>query len=249
MHEGKQAATAEQLHVIGAMAAELIESGQAVGLGSGRAAQAFVRKLGERIAKTGLNIVGIPTSETTAHLARQCGIPLGNLSDISQLDMAIDGADEVDTQFNLTKGGGGNLLREKVIASIASRYIVVVGEEKLVAHLGMHFPVFVEVVEFAMPVVIRSLARLGAVATPRLTTRGELFHTDNGNPLLHAQLDSTDPQWLKPELLDQKIRSIPGTIETGLFLNQADTVLVANCDGSVRKLQRQAGTYNESSTG
>ncbi|MGC8625811.1 MAG: ribose-5-phosphate isomerase RpiA [Phycisphaerae bacterium] len=239
MREGNQAATPEQLHIIGAMAAELITTGQAVGLGSGRAAHAFVRRLGERIAKTGLKIVGIPTSEATARLARQCGIPLGSLLDISQLDIAVDGADEVDPEFNLSKGGGGDLLREKVIASIAVRYVVVVGEEKLVEHLGMRFPVFVEVVEFAMPVVIRALARLDAVATPRLTSQGELFRTDNGNPLLHAQFDPTDPQWRTPELLDQKIRNIPGTIETGLFLNKADTVLVANRDGTVRQLQHK----------
>lgn len=238
MTECGKIATPEQLHAIGGAAADMITNGQNVGLGSGKASHAFVRMLGRRVREQGLNIVGIPTSESTARLAREVGIPLGSLENITALDIAVDGADEVDPTLNLTKGGGGDLLREKVIASIARRYVVVVGEEKLVAHLGMRFPVFVEVVEFAMPVVIRALAALGANATPRLTAEGRLFRTDNGNPLLHARFDPADRQLLDPAGLDQKIRAIPGTIETGLFLNKADEVLVANVDGTIRILRR-----------
>lgn len=238
MTQAGKIATPEQLHTIGARAAELITSGQAVGLGSGKASHAFVRMLGQRVREHGLNIVGIPTSESTARLAREVGIPLGSLENIMQLDIAVDGADEVDPKLNLTKGGGGDLLREKVIASIARRYVVVIGEEKLVEHLGMKFPVFVEVVEFAMPVVIRSLATLGASATARMTADGQLFRTDNGNPLLHARFDPSDKQLLHPDILDQNIRNIPGTIETGLFLNKADEVLVANFNGTVGTLRR-----------
>jgi len=239
MTQAGQIATPEQLSTIGAKAAELISNGQAVGLGSGKASHAFVRMLGKRVREQGLKMIGIPTSESTARLAREVGIPLGSLEDIRHLDIAVDGADEVDPKLNLTKGGGGDLLREKVIASIARRYVVVVGEEKLVDHLGMKFPVFVEVVEFAMPVVVRALAALGASATARKTAEGELFRTDNGNPLLHARFDPSDPQLLQPEILDQKIRNIPGTIETGLFLNKADEVLVAHVNGTVRTLRRR----------
>lgn len=238
MREVKEVATPEQLHTIGAMAADLITDGQTVGLGSGRASHAFVRMLGQRVREGGLDIVGIPTSESTARLAREVGIPLGSLNDISQLDIAVDGADEVDPTFNLMKGGGGDLLREKVIASIARHYVVVVGEEKLVDHLGLRFPVFIEVIEFAMPVVVRALTKLGAAVTPRLTSEGQLFRTDNGNPLLHARFSPSDAQLREPENLEQKIRSIPGTVETGLFLNTADEILVANCDGTVRNLRR-----------
>ncbi len=238
MREVNQVATPEQLLAIGAMAAAMIRDGQAVGLGSGKASHAFVRMLGRRVREDGLNIIGIPTSESTARLAREVGIPLGSLEKIAQLDIAVDGADEVDPEFNLTKGGGGDLLREKVIASIAKHYVVVVGEEKLVDHLGRRFPVFVEVVEFAMPVVIRALAKLGAVATPRLTADGRVFRTDNANPLLHARFNPADPQLLNPESLDQKIRNIPGAIETGLFLYTANEIFVANCDGTTRKLKR-----------
>jgi ribose 5-phosphate isomerase A len=238
MRENSQVATPEQLHAIGAMAADMIRDGQAVGLGSGKASHAFVRMLGRRVRETGLHIVGIPTSESTARLAREVGIPLGNLETITRLDIAVDGADEVDPKFNLTKGGGGDLLREKVIASIARHYVVVVGEEKLVKHLGQKFPVFVEVVEFAMPVVIRALAKLGATATPRMTADGQLFRTDNANPLLHARFHESDPQLLHPESLDEKIRNIPGTIETGLFLHIAHEILVANCNGTTERLKR-----------
>lgn len=238
MREVHKVATPEQLHTIGTMAAALITHGQAVGLGSGRASHAFVRMLGKRVRESGLDIVGIPTSESTARLAREVGIPLGSLNDISQLDIAVDGADEVDPKLNLTKGGGGDLLREKVIASIARHYVVVVGEEKLVDHLGLRFPVFVEVVEFAMPVVIRALVKLGAVVTPRMTSEGQLFRTDNGNLLLHARFDPSDAQLRDPEKLDRTLHSIPGIIETGLFLNTADEILAANRDGTVRNLRR-----------
>ena len=121
MTQAGQIATPEQLNTIGAKAAELIGNGQAVGLGSGKASHAFVRMLGKRVREQGLKMIGIPTSESTARLAREVGIPLGSLEDIRHLDIAVDGADEVDPKLNLTKGGGGDLLREKVIASIARR--------------------------------------------------------------------------------------------------------------------------------
>ena len=238
MHQANQVATPEQLNAIGNIAASLIQNGQKVGLGSGKASHAFVRMLGKRIRNNHLDIIGIPTSESTARLALEVGIPLGSLDNIDRLDIAVDGADEVDPKLHLTKGGGGDLLREKVVASISAHFVIVVGEEKLVDHLGTHFPVFVEVIEFAMPVVVRSLAKLGAVAVPRMTSDGQLFRTDNGNPLLHARFEPSDPQLLNPESLDRKIHNIPGAVETGLFLNSADEVLVANYDGSVRKLKR-----------
>ncbi|HMD55418.1 MAG TPA: ribose 5-phosphate isomerase A [Phycisphaerae bacterium] len=231
------AATPEQLEKIGALAASLIQDDQAVGLGSGKAAQAFVRMLGKRIAETKMRIVGVPTSELTAQVAREAGVPLTTLDDVSELDIAVDGADEVDPHLNLLKGGGGDLLREKVVASITRRLVIVVGQEKLVPQLGTRFPVFIEVVQFAMPAVIRTLSTLGAVATPRRKPDGGLFLTDNGNPLLHAKFDAAPKLLHNPAELEKTLHSITGVIETGLFIGMAREALVARFDSSVEKLK------------
>ncbi|HTV49051.1 MAG TPA: ribose-5-phosphate isomerase RpiA [Phycisphaerae bacterium] len=230
-------ATPEQLENIGAIAASLVQDDQAVGLGSGKAAQAFVRMLGKRIAQTKMSIVGVPTSEVTAQVARQAGVPLTTLEDVSELDIAVDGADEVDPHLNLLKGGGGDLLREKVVASIARRLVIVVGQEKLVPRLGTRFPVFIEVVQFAMPAVIRTLSTLGASATPRRRPDGALFLTDNGNPLLHAKFDPGQPPLSNPAELEKTLHSITGVIDTGLFIGMAHEALVARFDGSVERLK------------
>ncbi len=229
-----QVASTEQLEIIGRIAADRVKDGQIVGLGSGKAAQAFVRALGGRVHESGLRIEGVPTSELTASIARQCGVPLVSLSQIDRIDLDVDGADEVTPELNLLKGGGGNLLREKVIASIARELIVVVGEEKLTPRLGTRFPVFVEVVEFALPVVQRRLRAMGArTADARKNPDGSMFHTDNGNPLVHAQFPVDHPLMAQPEQLEVALRAIAGTVETGLFINYASEVIIAMLDGSV----------------
>ncbi len=231
-------ASPEELEKIGAVAAGFIADGQAVGLGSGRAAHAFVRMLAERMKREKLKIVGVPTSESTARLARECGIELVSLQDQASLDITVDGADEVDPALHLLKGGGGDLLREKVVASVSRRMVVVVGHEKIVPRLGTYFPVFLEIVAFAMPTVIRAVTALGAVCTPRLRPDGTLFLTDNHNPLLHARLPAESRWFDRPQELDRQLRTIPGIIETGLFLNLASDVLVAQAGGTVRHLTR-----------
>lgn len=234
-----KAATDRQLEHIGRIAAGRIKPGQIVGLGSGKAALAFVRALAERVRTEGLKINGVPTSELTASVARDGGIPLSTLDTVERIDIDVDGADEVTPQLNLLKGGGGNLLREKVIASISTTLIIVVGEEKLTPRLGERFPIFVEVVQFALPTVQRRLKAMGAVsADPRRDKNGGIFLTDNGNPLLHARFPPDHPCMQNLAALDGAIHAIPGAVETGLFAGYASEAIVAMLDGSVESLTR-----------
>jgi ribose 5-phosphate isomerase A len=231
-------ASPEQLEKLGDHAASLVNNGDRVGLGSGRAALAFVRALGRRVQKENLRVIGVPTSLLTEQVAREAGIPLATLHEIDTLDIAIDGADEVDPQFHLIKGGGGNLAREKVVESIATRLVIVVGEEKVVQHLGTSFPVFIEVIEFSLPVVTRTLQNMGATVHQRKNKDGTPFITDNGNPYLEAHFHaapSTGGSTLIPDpaALDHQLHHIPGIVETGLFINMADEVLVAYADGRI----------------
>ena len=231
-------ATPQQLEQIALRAAQTIRPGQCIGLGSGRAAHAFVRALGQRIHTDSLDIVGIPTSDATAHVAYDSGVPLGTLDKITALDLAVDGADEVDPNLNLLKGGGGDLLREKLIASMAARIIILVGQEKLVPRLGAKFPVFLEVVAFALPVVSRKLTAMGATVQTRRRPDQSVFLTDNGNPILHAVFGPPPHHLSDPEELDRQLHHIPGIIETGIFLNMAHEILVANFDGSIEHRRR-----------
>ncbi len=235
-----QPATSEQLAQIGAAAAELIQPGQIVGLGSGRASLAFVRALGKRLVQSGFSIVGIPTSNSTEKLARELGITLGSLESINSIDIAVDGADEVTPDFDLLKGGGGDLLREKVVASISRRFVIVVGHEKLVPCLGDKFPVFIEVVAFALPVVVRHLQTLGGQAAPRLTPDGKLFLTDNSNPLLHAVFGPKPHHISNPKTLAAAIADIPGVVGHGMFLSMATDLFVAQPDGTIHYQQHPA---------
>ena len=225
-----QVATPEQLAHIGKLASELVNEGDRVGLGSGRAALSFVRELGARVAD-GLTVVGVPTSLATEKLALELGIPLAKLDDVAQIDIAVDGADEVAPGMVLSKGGGGNLLREKITESIAKRLVIVVGEEKVVPRLGANFPVFLEVIEFGRAAVTRALTELGATVTQRMDDSGAPFRTDDGNPYLHVVL----PQNLleDPRALDTQLRALPGVIETGIFVGMATEVFIAKVDGSV----------------
>ena len=233
------AASPAQLEELGRRAALLIGDGQRVGLGSGRAALAFVRQLGQRIRAEKLNVIGVATSLATEQVARDSGIPLSTLRDTPELDIAIDGADEVDPQLNLTKGGGGHLTREKVIASCARRLVIVVGQEKIVEHLGEHFPVFVEVIEFARPAVVRKLEALGGAVTQRMNADGSPFLTDNQNPYLHCRFGRPPHHLADPEKLELTLDEIPGLVETGLFFHMADEVLIANADGTIAHRKRQ----------
>jgi len=201
-------------------ALELVADGSTIGLGSGRAASAFVRALGERV-RAGLRVRGVATSEATAALAREAGIPLTTLDEAGELALTVDGADEVDPRHNLIKGYGRALVREKVVAASSQRLVILVGPEKLVPCLGSRGKLPVEVVPFARPLCERRLAALGC--RPVLwATDGTPRLTDNGNLILDCGVAAIDD----PPRLEADIRAIPGVVGTGLFLGMANSVLV-----------------------
>lgn len=208
-----------------------IMPGQVIGLGTGRAATAFIRALGARVAD-GLKMSGVPTSVASEALARELGIPLTTLESHPELDLAVDGADEVDPELNLIKGLGGALLREKVVAAAARRVLILVGPEKLVERLGTRSVLPVEVLPFAAGSVVRRLAALGLPGSFRQKD-GRTFVSDNGNWILDCQLESALPL---PEL-ERQLSAMPGLIDTGLFLGMADQVAVDDPAG-VRLLTR-----------
>jgi ribose 5-phosphate isomerase A len=207
-------------------ALEFVTNDSLIGLGSGRAARAFVRALGERIREGGLRVQGVPTSEETASLARQEGIPLLTLAEAGILDLTVDGADEVDPGLNLVKGYGRAFVREKIVAASSRRLIIVVGDEKLVPQLGTRGRLPVEVMPFALALCERRLSELGYRPTPYLDG-GRLFVTDNGNHIFDCMIAPIhDAVGMETE-----IRAIPGVVGTGLFLDIADTVLVGDRNG------------------
>lgn len=212
-------------------AANRVESDMVVGLGTGRAAAMFVRALARRI-QDGLVIRGVPTSVRTAELARELSVPLTTLDEIDRIDIDVDGADEVDPHLDLIKGHGGALLRERVVASISTMFVVIVGEEKLVPHLGAKMSVPVEVVPFAVPVVRARLVELGAACELRMGDSGA-FESDNGNQILDARL----PRIEDPLDLEKRIDEIPGVVDSGLFIHMADAVLVHDGE-SFREMKR-----------
>jgi ribose 5-phosphate isomerase A len=213
-------------------AAEMVESGMVVGLGTGRAATMFVRALAERM-KTGLEIRGVPTSKATEELARELGIPLVSLDEINGVDIDVDGADEVSPVLDLIKGHGGALLRERIVASFSSRFVIIVGREKLVPELGTRVAVPVEVVPFGLPVARRELETMGG--SVKLRGEGQRpYRTDNGNAILEVAFGSIT----SPEELDRRIDQVPGVVDNGLFIGMADLVLVQR-DTGVERLDRE----------
>jgi ribose 5-phosphate isomerase A len=209
-------------------AAALVEPGMKVGLGTGRTAALVVRAIAERTR----DVVGVATSEATAKLAGELGLPLASLDEVRRLDLCIDGADEFDPALDLIKGLGGALLREKLVAQAAARFVVIVDEQKRVARLGEKAPLPVEVVPFGWTHTRDRLAALGL--DPTLRTRdGAPVVTDGNHYLL-------DCRWLlsiDPHLLALEIKATTGVVEHGLFLGLADTVLVGTPAG-VEELRR-----------
>jgi len=216
----RAALSEEGAAALAAEALRFVASGQVVGLGTGQAATAFVRALGARVA-AGLDVRGVPTSEATAGLARALGIKLLTPDDVEAIDVAVDGADEVDRRLDLIKGYGGALLREKVVAAMARRFVVLVGDDKLVPVLGSRGRLPLEVVPFAAGFVGRRLETLGHPANLR-TADGRPVVSDNGNVILDCRVGPiADPQGL-----DAALRAIPGVVGTGLFVGMMPTVLV-----------------------
>jgi ribose 5-phosphate isomerase A len=212
-------------------AAEMIEPGMVVGLGTGRAAAMFVRALARRIEK-GLEVKGVPTSRRTEELAMELGVPLVGLEEIDVIDIDVDGADEVDPSLDLIKGHGGALLRERVVASVSKRFVILAGEEKIVPRLGARMSVPVEVVPFAAPVSKRNLEALGGDVRLRLS-EGRPFVSDNGNHILDAKFGSIGDA----SELERRIDALPGVVDNGLFIGMADLVLVQSESG-FRRMSR-----------
>jgi ribose 5-phosphate isomerase A len=213
--------------LVGEAAVTLIEDAMVVGLGTGTTATQVIYALGRRIQE-GLRITGaVATSHASEDLARNLGIPLTDLDTYPVLDLDIDGADEIDDQLSLIKGGGGALLREKIVASSARRFIVVGDATKRVAQLGRNTPLPVEAIPFAATPVTKRLEALGA--TVRLRRSGDsMFFTENCNIILDCFFADGIAD---PTELDARIHSIVGVVETGLFLNMAERAIIGGPEG------------------
>ncbi|PLS08451.1 ribose-5-phosphate isomerase RpiA [Neobacillus cucumis] len=211
---------------VGEKAVEYVKDGMVVGLGTGSTVFFTISKLGE-LVKQGLSIKGIPTSIQTEQLANQLGIPLVSFTEINQIDIAIDGADEVSADLDLIKGGGGALLREKIIAKAAKTFIVVADSHKLVNKLGS-FPLPVEVVPFGVEMTTKYILELGGA--PKLRQKnGSPYLTDNGNYILDCHIQPI----IHPEELERDLNMIPGIVDNGLFVGMADYIITMNEDKEI----------------
>jgi ribose 5-phosphate isomerase A len=221
----------DELKRLAAVAAvDAVRSGMIVGLGTGSTAALMVRELGLRLQDGRLqNIVGIPTSEQSARQARSLGIPLTTLAEQPTLDVTIDGADEIDPQLDLIKGLGGSLLREKIVASSSSRFIIIGDHRKLVKRLGTRAPLPVEVIRFAQRPVSDFLRALGS--QPILREKdGKVFITDEGNIILDCRFSEIS----NPRQLALEVKGYPGIVEHGFFLSMATEAIVATATGIER---------------
>jgi ribose 5-phosphate isomerase A len=218
-------------------AVDFVADGMTVGLGSGRAAERFIRTLADR-AKKGLHVRCVATSTPSADLAAQLGLTLVSLDDVSHLDISVDGADEVDPHLNLIKGYGRAHVREKVVAAASRRLIILIGpegvEEKLVPVLGTRGKLPIEVLTFALPVVRSKLEELGIASAPVTGPDGVLALSDNGNPVLTGRIGPLPD----PAGLERQLTAIPGVVGTGLFIGLADTVIVQDAAGAVDVRQK-----------
>jgi ribose 5-phosphate isomerase A len=203
-------------------ALELVKAGMTVGLGSGSTATLWIDLLGEKVRDQGLDIRAIASSEDSERLGRSYGIPFVNFEECRRLDLTVDGADEIAPKLALIKGGGGKLLREKIVASASRRFVIVADESKQVEKLG-RFPLPVEVIPMAAPLVSDSLRELGFTPSIRVNRDGTRYVTDEGNLILDCSGLLID----NPEQVAAKIDSIIGVVEHGLFLNMADLALIA----------------------
>lgn len=227
---------ARQMKIEAARAAlTYVESGMRLGIGTGSTAEEFVRLLAEKVA-SGLSIEGVPTSERTAKLCNELGVPLKSLDELPALDLTIDGADELDGALTLIKGGGGALLREKIVAASSARMIVIADESKLVQTLGA-FPLPIEVNPFGLAstriLIEKAASRLGLSGALNLRRSGDgTFVTDGG----HFILDASFGRIPDAEALSNELNSIPGVVEHGLFINMATLAIIAGPAGA-RRLQ------------
>lgn len=225
---------AEQKHAAAVAALAYVQDGMTVGLGSGSTSEIFVRELGKKVVE-GLRVIGIPTSENTAIVARESGISLSEVDKVDRLHVTVDGADEVDGRFRLIKGGGGCLLREKIIANASDLMVVIIDETKLVGTLG-EFPLPVEIDTFAFTVtaqkVFDALQNAGIqrpdVQLRRAGDSGKPFITDGGNYILDCACRSIPD----PNAAASGLERVPGVVEHGLFIGLARVVIVGEDSGA-----------------
>ena len=217
---------------VGVSAAAEVRSGMVVGLGTGSTAAWALREIGRRVRDEGLEVIGVPTSFSSGLLANEVGIPVRTLDQVEQLDLALDGADEVDPQRRLIKGGGAAHTQEKVVDGCAQRFLVLVDESKCVARLGEGFAVPLEVLPFALRPVTAAVRALGG--EPRLR-----FGSGKDGPVIsdlgHFVVDAAFGPIADPDGLAAALSSIPGVVEHGLFVGMADEVFVGTADGSVER--------------
>lgn len=208
-------------------AAKMVKDGTIVGLGTGSTAALAIVELGRRVKEEGLKVMGIPTSYQAAALGRENGITIRTLDDVSTIDIAIDGADEVDPKKNLIKGGGGAHTREKIVDGLADIFVVVIDDSKLVKHLGEKFPVPVEVLPFAVQPVMKKLQGMGGEPVVRMGVKkdGPVI-TDQGNMLIDVRFPGIED----PKTLEREINVIAGVVENGLFVGMADVILIGTAD-------------------
>ncbi|WP_096274012.1 ribose-5-phosphate isomerase RpiA [Paucisalibacillus globulus] len=209
----------------GEKAVDFIENGMILGLGSGSTVYWMMKRLAE-LVQQGMDIKGVPSSKRTEGWAKEFGIPLVDFSQVDKIDLAIDGADEIDPEFQLTKGGGGSLVREKIVDALAEKLIIIADKTKVVETLGT-FPLPVEVVPFGYQATAKRIEKLGAIPTLRIKD-GDVFVSNNGNYILDCQFTSIN----NPEQLHEKIKALVGVVETGLFVNMVDTVIIGNEKGT-----------------
>jgi ribose 5-phosphate isomerase A len=209
-----------------------VKDGHVVGLGTGSTAAYFIKLLGEEV-KNGLRVRGIPTSIRSRELALSLGIPLITLDDCQEIDVTVDGADEVDPQLRLIKGGGGALLREKIVASATRQMIVVADASKQVQRLGK-FPLPVEVIRFAQALVAKRISAMGAEVQQRRDTAGNAYLTDENNHILDCRFGEIRD----PDRLARELSEMPGVVEHGLFIGMASLALFAR-GSEIVELKRQ----------
>jgi len=216
----------EAKRLVAKRAVEFVEDGMAVGLGTGTTSRMFIEELGAKVKDDGLKIRCVASSDASHKLAESLGMDVTSLEDLPALDVYIDGADEVAPGLALIKGGGGALLREKIVASAAKRFIVVADSTKIVEHLGK-FPLPVEVIKMALPLVERQLAALGLAPRLRKHPDGSLYLTDENNYILDCHRGLIED----PAKTAAEVRAIVGVVEHGLFLHMASLALIAGDDG------------------
>ena len=208
-------------------AVEFVRDGMVVGLGTGSTAKHMVIALGERV-RAGMTLRGVPTSQETAALARQSGIPLIDAENRWDIDIAIDGADQVDPGFNLIKGGGGALLKEKIVAASARQFIVLIDHTKQVPVLGGSFPLPIEIIPFGWGSTARAIERLTKSPVVLRERNGAPFETEAGNLIVDVHLTRIE----QPADLEIALNQIPGIVETGLFVGRTDILIVGTASGT-----------------